>query len=131
MSEVVTALTGEVLIDEPQEDYRFFVNLKRMTWGDNMIQIRFQLLMETVSDLENIDMDKLDETERKTVRAAKVAAMREVLDGFDEMTAYLDRVARITLNGKFVSAKNVPMDFIQDVMKAISEASSRRNNPKN
>lgn len=125
------ALTGEVLIDEPQEDYRFFVNLKRMTWGDNMIQIRFQLLMETVSDLENTDMDKLDETERKTVRAAKVAAMREVLDGFDEMTAYLDRVARITLNGKFVSAKNVPMDFIQDVMKAIGEASSRRNNPKN
>lgn len=125
------ALTGEVLIDEPQEDYRFFVNLKRMTWGDNMIQIRFQLLMETVSDLENTDMDKLDETERKTVRAAKVAAMREVLDGFDEMTAYLDRVARITLNGKFVSAKNVPMDFIQDVMKAIGEANSRRNNPKN
>lgn len=125
------ALTGEVLIDEPQEDYRFFVNLKRMTWGDNMIQIRFQLLMETVSDLENTDMDKLDEIERKTVRAAKVAAMREVLDGFDEMTAYLDRVARITLNGKFVSAKNVPMDFIQDVMKAIGEANSRRNNPKN
>ena len=125
------ALTGEVLIDEPQEDYRFFVNLKRMTWGDNMIQIRFQLLMETVSDLENTDMDKLDETERKTVRAAKVAAMREVLDGFDEMTAYLNRVARITLNGKWVSAKDVPMDFIQDVMKAIGEASSRRNNPKN
>lgn len=125
------ALTGEVLVDEPQEDYRFFVNLKRMTWGDNMIQIRFQLLMETVSDLENTDMDKLDEVERKTIRAAKVAAMREVLDGFDEMTAYLDRVARITLNGKFVSAKIVPMDFIQDVMRAIGEASGRRNNPKN
>jgi len=126
-----SALIGEVLADESQEDYRFFVNLKRMTWGDNMIQIRFQLLMETVSDLDSTDMDKLDEVERKTVRAAKVAAMREVLDGFDEMTAYLDRVARITLNGKFVSAKNVPMDFIQDVMKAIGEASSRRNNPKN
>lgn len=131
MSDVVTALTGEVLSDEPQEDYKFFVNLKRMTWGDNMIQIRFQLLMETVGDLDSVDLSTLDETERKTVKAARVSAMREVLEGFDEMTAYLDRVARITLNGKFVSAKNVPMDFIQDVMKAIGEANSRRNNPKN
>jgi hypothetical protein len=63
---------------------------------------------------------------------AKIAALRELLAGFDELTEYLNRVATVTRNGvKINSFNKVPMDMVKEVMDAISKAQRRQGKPKN
>lgn len=109
MSEVIT---GEIeLADEDNDAYEVAVNLRKMTWGDNMIHVRFQLLIETIGD-------DGDETDPK----ARMAALKELIAGFDELTAYLNRVAKVTRNGARIPFTEVPMDFVKDVMEQIQAA---------
>lgn len=121
MSEV---LAGEIIpIDDDEESsdsYDVAVNLRKMTWGDNMIHVRFQLLTETIGDTS-------DDADPK----ARMAALKELLAGFDELSAYLNRVARVKRNGQRINIKDVPMDFIQEVMAAIAAAQKAGRTAKN
>jgi len=115
-------LEGEIESDDPTDSdkYTVSVNLRKMTWGDNMVHVRFQLLVETIGD----DADDADPK-------AKIAALRELMAGFDELTAYLNRVATVTCNGVKVPMAQVPMDMVTEVMDAISKAQRRQGKPKN
>ena len=122
----LTPLTGEIVEPveptEPEDDDRYTVsvNLRKMTWGDNMVHVRFQLLTETIGN-ESADADP----------KAKVAALKELIAGFDELTAYLNRVATVTRNGAKIHFTQVPMDFVTEVMDAISKAQKRQGASKN
>lgn len=117
------ALVGEVVEEEQDDDvYQVTTRLSKMTWGDQMIHARFQLLIETIGDLDS-DSDEADEDARKI---ARIAALKELVAGFDELTRFLDRVAKVTRNGSPIPMKDVPQDFIADVMTAISKQRGRR-----
>lgn len=122
MSEEV--LAGEIVpIDdevETEDSYQVDVNLKRMTWGDNMIHVRFMLLTETIGDTS-------DDADPK----ARMAALKELLEGFDELTAYLNRVAKVKKNGVRIHIKDVPQAFIPDVMASIAAAQKSNRTAKN
>lgn len=117
-------LAGEIVPIDDDEDsndsYQVDVNLRKMTWGDNMIHVRFQLLTETIGDTS-------DDADPK----ARIAAMKELLSGFDELSAYLNRVAKVKRNGQRIYIKDVPMDFIQEVMAAIAAAQKAGRTAKN
>lgn len=122
MSEV---LAGEIMpiddeAEESNDSYEVSVNLRKMTWGDNMIHVRFQLLTETIGD-------NSDDTDPKV----RMAALKELLEGFDDLTAYLNRVAKVKRNGVRIHIKDVPMDFIQEVMAAIAAAQKGNRTAKN
>ena len=121
MSEVIA---GEIVpVDESEEgndNYQVDVNLRKMTWGDNMIHVRFQLLTETIGDTS-------DDADPKV----RLAALKELLEGFDELTAYLNRVAKVKRNGQRIDMKEVPMDFVQEVMAAIGAAQKGNRTAKN
>lgn len=117
------ALVGEVVEEEQDNDvYQVTTRLNKMTWGDQMIHARFQLLIETIGDLDS-DGDDANDSARKT---ARIAALKELVAGFDELTSFLDRVARVTRNGIPIPMKDVPQDFITDVMSAIAAQRGRR-----
>lgn len=123
-----TPLLGEITAPEEIEDdeedndhYEVRVRLRNMTWGDNMVHARFQLLIETIGDIDGEDSTDAD----------RVAALRELVTGFEELTAFLERVARVTRNGERIPIKLVPMDFIKEVMDAISRARQRKASTKN
>ncbi len=117
------ALVGEVVEEEQDNDvFQVTTRLNKMTWGDQMIHARFQLLIETIGDLDS-DSDEADEDARKI---ARIAALKELVAGFDELTRFLDRVAKVTRNGIPIPMKDVPQDFITDVMTAISKQRGRR-----
>ncbi len=122
--EVPEPITGEIVEPEtlePEDKFTIAVDLRKMTWGDNMVHVRFQLLVETIGD----DAEDADPK-------AKIAALRELLAGFDELTEYLNRVATVTRNGsKITSFNKVPMDMVKEVMDAISKAQRRQGKPKN
>lgn len=122
MSEEV--LAGEIVpIDdevETEDSYQVDVNLKRMTWGDNMIHVRFMLLTETIGDTS-------DDADPK----ARMAALKELLEGFDELTAYLNRVAKVKKNGVRIHIKDVPQAFIPEVMASIAAAQKSNRTAKN
>ena len=114
-------LNGEIVEPETLEDkYTVAVDLRKMTWGDNMVHVRFQLLVETIGD----DTEDADPK-------AKMAALRELMAGFDELTEYLNRVATVTCNGVKLPFSKVPMDMVTEVMDAISKAQRRQGKPKN
>ena len=114
-------LNGEIVEPETLEDkYTVAVDLRKMTWGDNMVHVRFQLLVETIGD----DAEDADPK-------AKMAALRELMAGFDELTEYLNRVATVTCNGVKLPFSKVPMDMVTEVMDAISKAQRRQGKPKN
>ena len=114
-------LNGEIVEPETLEDkYTVAVDLRKMTWGDNMVHVRFQLLVETIGD----DAEDADPK-------AKMAALRELMAGFDELTEYLNRVATVTCNGVKLPFSKVPMDMVKEVMDAISKAQRRQGKPKN
>lgn len=118
---VLESVSGEIITpDEPQDNFTIAVDLRKMTWGDNMVHVRFQLLVETIGD----DAEDADPK-------AKVAALRELMAGFDELTAYLNRVATVTRNGVKIPFTQVPMDMVTEVMDAISKAQRRQGEPKN
>lgn len=100
--------------------YRVEVDLDQMTWGDNMIQVEFQLLMEIAEDAEN------------ATRTQRIEAYRQLKEGFHELTAFLDRVATVYRDGMPVaSIANVPMHFVKEIMAAIADAKGRQGTPKN
>ncbi len=111
MSEVLAGEIVPIDDDESNDTYEVAVNLKKMTWGDNMIHVRFQLLTETIGDTS-------DDADPKV----RMAALKELLNGFEELSAYLNRVARVRRNGERIHISQVPMDFIQEVMAAIAAA---------
>ena len=116
-------LNGEIVDSntlEPEDKYTVAVDLRKMTWGDNMVHVRFQLLVETIGD----DAEDADPK-------AKMAALRELMAGFDELTEYLNRVATVTCNGVKLPFSKVPMDMVKEVMDAISKAQRRQGKPKN
>jgi hypothetical protein len=116
-------LNGEIVDSntlEPEDKYTVAVDLRKMTWGDNMVHVRFQLLVETIGD----DTEDADPK-------AKMAALRELMAGFDELTEYLNRVATVTCNGVKLPFSKVPMDMVTEVMDAISKAQRRQGKPKN
>lgn len=121
MSEV---LAGEIVpIDddvETEDSYQVDVNLRKMTWGDNMIHVRFQLLTETIGDTS-------DDADPKV----RMAALKELLEGFDDLTAYLNRVAKVKKNGVRINMKDVPQAFIPEVMSAIAAAQRSGRTAKN
>lgn len=121
MSEEV--LAGEIVpIDdeESNDSYEVSVNLRKMTWGDNMIHVRFMLLTETIGDTS-------DDADPK----ARMAALKELLEGFDELTAYLNRVAKVKRNGERIHMRDVPQAFIPEVMAAIAAAQKSGRTAKN
>ncbi len=116
-------LNGEIVAPEtlePEDKYTVSVDLRKMTWGDNMVHVRFQLLVETIGD----DAEDADPK-------AKIAALKELMAGFDELTEYLNRVATVTCNGVKLPFSKVPMDMVTEVMDAISKAQKRQGKPKN
>ena len=122
MSEVIA---GEIVpIDDEDEEsndtYEVSVNLRKMTWGDNMIHVRFQLLTETIGDTS-------DDADPK----ARMAALKELLEGFDDLTAYLNRVAKVKRNGVRIHMNDVPQAFIPDVMASIAAAQKSNRTAKN
>lgn len=118
---VLEPISGEIVEpQEPEDNFTIAVDLRKMTWGDNMVHVRFQLLVETIGgDDEDADPK------------AKVAALRELMNGFDELTEYLNRVATVTCNGVKLPFSKVPMDMVKEVMDAISKAQRRQGKPKN
>jgi len=54
-----------------------------------------------------------------------------LLEGFDDLTAYLNRVAKVKRNGVRIHMKEVPMDFVQEVMAAIAAAQKGNRTAKN
>lgn len=122
MSEV---LAGEIVpIDDEDEEsndsYEVSVNLRKMTWGDNMIHVRFQLLTEAIGDTS-------DDADPK----ARMAALKELLEGFDDLTAYLNRVAKVKRNGVRIHMRDVPQAFIPEVMASIAAAQKSGRTAKN
>ena len=116
-------LNGEIVDSttlEPEDKFTVAVDLRKMTWGDNMVHVRFQLLVETIGD----DAEDADPK-------AKMAALRELMAGFDELTEYLNRVATVTFNGVKLPFSKVPMDMVSEVMDAISKAHRRQGKTKN
>jgi len=116
---------GEIVpIDDEDEEsndtYEVSVNLRKMTWGDNMIHVRFQLLTETIGDTS-------DDADPK----ARMAALKELLEGFDDLTAYFHRVAKVKKNGVRIHIKDVPQAFIPDVMASIAAAQKSNRTAKN
>lgn len=116
---------GEIVpIDDEDEEsndtYEVSVNLRKMTWGDNMIHVRFQLLTETIGDTS-------DDADPK----ARMAALKELLEGFDDLTAYLNRVAKVKRNGVRIHMNDVPQAFIPDVMASIAAAQKSGRTAKN
>lgn len=116
---------GEIVpIDDEDEEsndtYEVSVNLRKMTWGDNMIHVRFQLLTETIGDTS-------DDADPK----ARMAALKELLEGFDDLTAYLNRVAKVKRNGVRIHMNDVPQAFIPDVMASIAAAQKSNRTAKN
>jgi hypothetical protein len=107
--------------DEDKAIYKTYPNLSRQTWGDQMIQARFQLLTETISDVDG---------ENSTPEQRR-AALQDLVDGFDELTAYLNRVVRVTRNGRRIDMREVPMDYIEELMQTIANARARRTASKN
>ena len=100
--------------------YRVEVDLDQMTWGDNMIQVEFQLLMEIAEDVET------------ATRAQRIDAFRQLKEGFAELTAFLDRVTTVYRDGiRVASIAAVPMHFVKEIMATISEAKARQGSPKN
>ena len=118
---VLEPVSGEIVeTQEPEDNFTVAVDLRKMTWGDNMVHVRFQLLVETIGD----DTEDADPK-------AKIAALRELMAGFDELTEYLNRVATVTCNGVKLPFSKVPMDMVTEVMDAISKAQRRQGKPKN
>ncbi len=116
-------LNGEIVEPdtlEPEDKFTVAVDLRKMTWGDNVVHVRFQLLVETIGD----DAEDADPK-------AKMAALKELMNGFDELTEYLNRVATVTCNGMKLPFSKVPMDMVTEVMGAISKAQRRQGKPKN
>lgn len=118
-------LAGEIVpIDDEDEEsndsYEVSVNLRKMTWGDNMIHVRFQLLTETIGDTS-------DDADPKV----RMAALKELLEGFDDLTAYLNRVAKVKRNGVRIHIKDVPQAFIPEVMASIGAAQKSNRTAKN
>lgn len=116
---------GEIVpIDDEDEEsndtYEVSVNLRKMTWGDNMIHVRFQLLTETIGDTS-------DDADPK----ARMAALKELLEGFDDLTAYLNRVAKVKRNGVRIHMNDVPQAFIPEVMASIAAAQKSGRTAKN
>lgn len=100
--------------------YRVEIDMEQMTWGDNMIQVKFQLLMETADDLEG------------STKAQRIDAYRQLIDGFGELTAFLDRIAIVYRDGVQVSSVAiVPMHFIKEIMASIRKAQADQGNSKN
>ena len=107
-------------VEESNDSYQVDVNLRKMTWGDNMIHVRLMLITEAIGGT-SADADP----------KARMAALKELLEGFDDLTAYLNRVAKVRRNGMRIHIKDVPMDFIQDVMAAIGAAQKSNRTAKN
>lgn len=100
--------------------YQVEVDMEAMTWGDNMIHVKFQLLIEIADGIA------------EATRAERVQAYRDLLAGFDELTAFLDRVATVRKDGAICpTVRNVPMGFVKEIMDAIGKAKERQGAPKN
>lgn len=100
--------------------YRVEVDMEQMTWGDNMIQVKFQLLTETVDDLEG------------STKAQRIEAYRQLIEGFGELTSFLDRIATVYRDGVIVpSVVAIPMHAIKDIMASIRKAQTAQGNSKN
>lgn len=124
------AMAGEIVEDDDffednDDSYVVKTDISRMTWGDQMVHARFQLLLETIGDVDQ-DEDAGDESQKRERTEARKAALRELLAGFDELTEFLDRVSRVRKNGVRIPMKKVPMPFITDVMNAIAAQRGRR-----
>jgi hypothetical protein len=125
----VAPISGEVVVsdeiddwgDEETNHYQVKVKIKRMTWNDNMVHARFQLLIESIGDIDG----------ESTTKPERIAALRELIEGFGELTGFLNRVARVTCNGNRVDVGAVPMEFIEEIMDAISAARGRKASSKN
>jgi hypothetical protein len=130
---VYTPLVGEVAPDDEDDNdvYAVTVKMNRMTWGDQMIHARFQLLIETIGDIDGDGGSEADEAAVARKKNERMSALRELIAGFDELTAFLDRVARVTRNGVRVPMRDVPMEFIEEVMDAIAKARQRKASAKN
>jgi hypothetical protein len=118
-------LAGEIVpiddeYEESNDSYEVSVNLRKMTWGHNMIHVRFQLLTETIGDTS-------DDADPKV----RMAALKELLEGFDDLTAYLNRVAKVKRNGVRIHIKDVPQAFIPEVMASIGAAQKSNRTAKN
>lgn len=114
--------------------YRVEVDIENMTWGDNMIHVRFQLMIELAESMDDdprIVADPMDtpaEAERKAAKrrakqAERIQALRDLVDGFGELTAFLDRVATVYRDGvRCPTVRDVPQRFVKEIMAAIGRA---------
>lgn len=112
-------LIGEIDTDEPVDHYQVSADISKMTWNDQIIFARFQLLMETSQDTENTD------------RAVRIAALRDLIAGHEELTAFLNRVAIIKRNGQRIAFGQAPMDHAMEAIRVIGAARNARNAAKN
>ncbi len=130
--------------DKHVPSYRVEVDTDNMTWGDNMIHVRFQLLIELADGVEADDpklkadpTDTPEEAERKakirrTKRGERIQAFRDLQDGFGELTAFLDRVAVVWKDGvRCPTVRDVPNRFVKDIMTAIGKAKAAEAETKN
>ena len=100
--------------------YRVEVDAENMTWGDNMIHIRFQLLIELASGMG------------EATPAERVQAYKDLIAGFEELTAFLDRVAEVYRDGVLCpTIRDVPHRFVQEIMAAIGKAKANEAATKN
>lgn len=124
--------------------YQVEVDIDEMTWGDSMVHVRFQLLLELVDDvggedpsLKIKDTDEPDVVERKTKalrvkRAERIQALRDLTGGFDELTAFLNRIAIVRKDGVICQTiKDIPLSFVHEIMEAIAKAKNNQGNSKN
>lgn len=110
--------------DESDKVYRIIVRRKKLLWGDSMIHARFSLMVDAMSEVPQVGDDATPEA-KAAARAQQMAAMRELIESFDEFNAYLDRVVKVMCDGVRVPAAKIPQDFIPQVMDAISEARNK------
>lgn len=124
--------------------YQVEVDIDNMTWGDSMVHVRFQLLLDLVDDVGGDDADTkpdpLDTPEvaerkakaRQSRRAERIQALKDLTAGFDELTAFLDRIATVHKDGALCSTiKDIPLPFVREIMEAIGKAKAAQGNSKN
>jgi len=120
VAEIVPSVVVENGAGKHVPAYRFEVDMQQMTWGDNMIQVKFQLLIETAGDTEG------------TTTAQRKEAYRQLMGGFQELTDFLDRVVTVYRDGAIVSSiTTVPMHAVREIMDAIRKAQADQGNSKN
>lgn len=124
--------------------YRVEVDINEMTWGDNMIHVRFQLLIELADNAEADDpklaanpLDTPEEAEHKALvrrarRSGRIETYKELMAGFGELTAFLDRVAVVYRDGvRCPTVRDVPQRFVREIMAAIGKAKAAEGETKN